>query len=155
MRILFVSGDVQFLQMAERALRHHFPVVDLHQAYNSDEAANLLAVDRTSDCGGFDCLIVDEDVLKEDHELRQIQFLRAKWPCVPMVVVTQSVCPEFTERFFEAGVDDYVVKSVTPQLLGHSVWSAIARRRGRLQIEKETRSRWNELENIRTRLQQD
>jgi len=153
MRVLFATNDQRFLNVAQVPLRHQFPLCDIHQAYSVEEATNLLEV--AEDCNEFDVMVVDEEILKQDWELRQIQMLRERWECIPIVVTTESWCEEFSNKFFGAGIDDYVTKTAVPQVLGHSVWSAIQRRRGRLAIEADTRSRQGMLEDIKSRLKEE
>jgi len=137
-RVLVVDDSPVERGRTVEELRRDFP------AARVIEAADEAAADAAFRAGGFDLVLLDY-LLPWTNGLELLREVKARWPDVPVLMVTGSGNEEVAIEAIKAGLDDYIIKS--PKHLARlagSVRTALERAEER-QARSQAEARYREL----------
>jgi PAS domain S-box-containing protein len=122
-RVLHIDDD-DTAQMFLKVFIEGDPIIKVNSAQTAEDAIQLIQT------GAYDCLVSDYDMPGMDGitlagKIREISN-------IPIIIYTGRGSEEVAERAFEAGIDDYIRKEMTPahyQLVSKRIRQAVERRR--------------------------
>lgn len=143
LRILVVDDDSSFGAILQQLLKlkmtkEHETLISLQQVMNCAQCEDILS--RSA----FDVILMDQGMAGKDG-LECTRDIRNKFPDIPVIMLTGSCDERLKEEAFEAGVDDFVEKTKMTEFLGHVIWSAAFRRRGRRCVHQDVEARRDQL----------
>lgn len=102
-RILIVEDNVYFLQFLKETLHARLPSTDILEATNAEEA--LKKIETTS----TDAIFTDLR-LPGANGLELTQKIKARYPGVIVVILTNHDLPEYREAAYQFGADHFLSK---------------------------------------------
>jgi len=117
-------------------------------AVEISEAAEAADFARRLKAGGFDLVLVDY-LMPWTTGIEVVQAVKARWPDVPVLMVTGSGNEEIAIQAIKAGLDDYILKS--PRHLArlaasiHSALDRVAERKSRAEAESRYRDLFDQM----------
>jgi DNA-binding NarL/FixJ family response regulator len=102
-RILIVEDNAFFLQFFRETLRARFPHLELSEAANGEEAMEKIKVFQP------DAIFMDLR-LPGENGLELTKKIKAEYPDIVIVIVTNYDLPEYREAAYESKADHFVSK---------------------------------------------
>jgi len=102
-RILIVEDNAFFLQFFRETLRSRFPLLELSEAVNGEEAMQKIKVFQP------DAIFMDLR-LPGENGLELTKKIKAEYPDIVIVIVTNYDLPEYREAAYESKADHFVSK---------------------------------------------
>ncbi len=102
-RILIVEDNAFFLQFFRETLRARFPHLELSEAANGEEAMGKIKVFQP------DAIFMDLR-LPGENGLELTKKIKAEYPDIVIVIVTNYDLPEYREAAYESKADHFVSK---------------------------------------------
>ena len=102
-RILIVEDNTFFLQFFRETLRSRFPSMEISEARNGEEAMQKIKALRPE--------VVFMDVrLPGENGLELTKRIKAQYPDIIVVIITNYDLPEYREAAFESRADHFISK---------------------------------------------
>jgi CheY-like chemotaxis protein len=102
-RILIVEDNAFFLQFLRETLRARFPLLELSEAANGEEAMQKIKVFQP------DAIFMDLR-LPGENGLELTKKIKADYPGIVIVIITNYDLPEYREAAYESKADHFVSK---------------------------------------------
>ena len=102
-RILIVEDNALFLQFLKETLRSRFPSVDILEAANGEEAMQKIKTLPP------DAIFMDLR-LPGENGLELTKKIKAKYPDIIVVIITNYDLPEYREAAYQCGADHFLSK---------------------------------------------
>ncbi len=102
-RILIVEDNAFFLQFFRETLRARFPLLELSEAANGEEAMRQIKAFQP------DAIFMDLR-LPGENGLELTKKIKAEYPDIVIVIVTNYDLPEYREAAYESKADHFVSK---------------------------------------------
>ena len=102
-RILIVEDNAFFLQFLRETLRSRFPSLELSEAANGEEAMQKIEAFQP------DAIFMDLR-LPGENGLELTKKIKAQYPDIVIVIVTNYDLPEYREAAYESKADHFVSK---------------------------------------------
>ncbi len=123
MRILLVEDNAMNQMVAIDTLQSYIPGINIKTADNGNQAIELMKVHD------FDVVLMDIQMpLMNGYEATRL--IRAKFNepkrLVKIIAMTAGALPSEVQKGYEAGVDDYIIKPFTPEVLIQKLEKAYA-----------------------------
>jgi len=102
-RILIVEDNVIFLQFLRKTLSSRFPSIDILEAANGEEALQKIKL--------FPPNVVFMDIgLPGENGLELTKKIKARYPNIIVVIVTNYDLPEYREAAYQSKADHFLSK---------------------------------------------
>jgi len=102
-RILIVEDNALFLQFLKETLRSRFPSIDILEAANGEEAMQKIKTLPP------DAIFMDLR-LPGENGLELTKKIKAKYPDIIVVIITNYDLPEYREAAYQCGADHFLSK---------------------------------------------
>jgi DNA-binding NarL/FixJ family response regulator len=102
-RILIVEDNALFLQFLKETLRSRFPSTDILEAANGEEAMQKIKTLPP------DAIFMDLR-LPGENGLELTKKIKAKYPDIIVVIITNYDLPEYREAAYQCGADHFLPK---------------------------------------------
>jgi DNA-binding NarL/FixJ family response regulator len=102
-RILIVEDNALFLQFLKETLRSRFPSTDILEAANGEEAMQKIKTLPP------DAIFMDLR-LPGENGLELTKKIKAKYPDIIVVMITNYDLPEYREAAYQCGADHFLSK---------------------------------------------
>jgi len=102
-RILIVEDNALFLQFLKETLRSRFPSIDILEAANGEEAMQKIKTLPP------DAIFMDLR-LPGENGLKLTKKIKAKYPDIIVVIITNYDLPEYREAAYQCGADHFLSK---------------------------------------------
>ncbi|PAF48420.1 DNA-binding response regulator [Helicobacter sp. 12S02634-8] len=101
MRILIIEDESPLGKPVSEVLTKH--------SYQTDIAENLKDGEYYISIRNYDLILINSQ-LHDDESINIISQVKAKYPCVPIIMLAHKPKPEQEVQAFKAGVDDFIAK---------------------------------------------
>jgi DNA-binding NarL/FixJ family response regulator len=101
--ILIVEDNAFFLQFLKQTLQSRYPSMDIHEATNGEEALKEIKTLPP------DIILMDLR-LPGENGLELTKKIKAQYPGIIVVVLTNYNLPEYREAAYQCGADHFVPK---------------------------------------------